>query len=117
MRTPEDIIKRPHITEKSNLEIAAGKYTFIVDGKATKTEVKMAVEKLFQVKVLQVNTANYEGKNKRMGVHQGKRADWKKAIVKIDLDPKPDTYLDKGGKQVVNNRKYKNSIEEFGVAQ
>ena len=94
MRSPEDIIKRPFITEKSNLEIASGKYTFIVDVKATKTEIRHAVEKLFQVKVLKVNTMNYEGKIKRMGVHVGPRADWKKAIVKIDTDPKPDAYLD-----------------------
>ncbi len=117
MRSPEDIIRKPFITEKSNTEIASGKYTFVVDPKATKTEIKNAVEKLFQVKVLQVNTMNFEGKIKRMGVHQGPRPDWKKAIVKIDLDPKPVAYLDKGGKEVANNKKYKTSIEEFGVAQ
>lgn len=116
MRIAEDIIKKPFITEKSNLEIASGKYTFIVDVKATKTEVKLAVEKLFQVKVLKVNTMNVEGKTKRQGVHEGQRPDWKKAIVKIDINPKPDTYLTEGGKQVVNNKKYKSSIEEFGIA-
>lgn len=117
MRTAEDIIKRPFITEKSNMEIANGKYTFIVDVNATKTEIKSAVEKLFQVKVLKVNTINYEGKQKRMGVHLGSRADWKKAIVKIDVNPKPVAYLGKGGKQVPLNKKYKDSIEEFGVTQ
>lgn len=117
MRLPEDIIKRPYITEKSNEEIANGKYTFIVDVNATKTEIKKAVEKLFQVKVLAVNTIRYEGKTKRMGVHEGKRPDWKKAIVKIDTDPKPEVYLEKGGKQVVSTKKYKNSIEEFGAVQ
>lgn len=117
MRTPEDIIIRPFITEKSNTEIANGKYTFIVDVNATKTEIRQAVEKLFQVKVLQVNTANYEGKVKRMGVHTGPRPDWKKAVIKIDLDPKADTYLVKGGKEVSNAKKYKTSIEEFGVTQ
>lgn len=117
MRAAEDIIKRPFITEKSNSEIANGKYTFIVDVNATKTEIKHAVEKLFQVKVLKVNTLNFEGKMKRMGVHQGKRPDWKKAIVKIDLDPKPAVYLDKGGKQVPANKKFKTSIEEFGFTQ
>ena len=117
MRSAEDVIIRPFITEKSNTEIAEGKYTFIVDPKATKTEIRMAIEKLFQVKVLQVNTVNYQGKIKRMGVHVGPRPDWKKAIVKIDLDPKPETYLDKGGKEVATNKKYKTSIEEFGVAQ
>lgn len=117
MRSPEDIIIRPYITEKSNAEVAAGKYTFIVATNATKTEIRNAVEKLFQVKVLQVNTANFEGKVKRMGVHTGPRPDWKKAVVKIDLDPKQDSYLSKGGKEVTLNKKYKTSIEEFGVTQ
>ncbi|MCX7748591.1 MAG: 50S ribosomal protein L23 [Clostridia bacterium] len=117
MRSPEDIIKKPYVTEKSNAEIAAGKYTFIVDPKATKTEIRIAVEKLFQVKVLQVNTANYEGKEKRMGVHVGNRPDWKKAIVKIDMDPKVVEYQAKGGKTTTSGKKYKTSIEEFGATQ
>jgi len=117
MRMAEDIIKKPYVTEKSNAAVAEGKYTFLVDVKATKTEIRNAVEKLFQVKVLRVNTANFEGKIKRMGVHVGPRADWKKAVVKIDTDPKPESYLVKGGKEVHNNKKYKTSIEEFGVAQ
>lgn len=117
MKSAEDIIKRPFITEKSNLEIALGKYTFIVDVNATKTEIRQAVEKLFNVKVTQVNTLNFNGKSKRMGVHEGNRPDWKKAIVKIDTDPKPDAFLTKGGKATANNKKYKTSIEEFGVAQ
>ena len=117
MRTPEDIILRPFITEKTNLDVAAGKYTFIVNVNATKTEIRQAAEKLFQVKVLAVNTVNYEGKVKRMGAHVGPRADWKKAVIKIDLEPKQDTYLTKGGKEVVNQKKYKTSIEEYGVTQ
>lgn len=117
MKTPEDIIKRPFITEKSNAAIAEGKYTFIVDTDATKTEIKQAVERLFQVKVLKVNTLNYEGKVKRMGVHQGSRVDWKKAVVKIDLDPRSDSYLIKGGKEIANNKKYKTNIEEYGITQ
>lgn len=117
MRLPQDIILKPYVTEKSNMEIAAGKYTFVVDVKSTKTEIKKAVEALFSVKVLSVNTMKYEGKVKRTGVHEGPRADWKKAIVKIDTDPKPAEYLTKGGKSVTNNKKYKSSIEEFGVAQ
>jgi len=117
MKFAEDIIRKPYITEKSNEEIANGKYTFIVDPKATKTEIKMAVEKLFQVKVLSVNTVKYKGKVKRMGVHEGARADWKKAVVKIDTDPKAETYLTKGGKPVTVNKKYKTSIDEFGAMQ
>jgi len=115
MRSPEDIIIRPHITEKSNEEIVSGKYTFIVYKTATKTEIRHAVESLFQVKVLKVNTMNYDGKVKRMGVHIGPRASWKKAIVKIDTDPKAEVYLTKEGKAVSTNKKYKSGIEEFGV--
>ncbi len=117
MRTPEDIILRPLITEKSNLEVAIGKYTFIVYVNATKTEIKQAVERLFHVKVLRVNTMNCGGKLKRMGVHVGPRPDWKKAVVKIDLDPKADSYLTKGGKGIVITKKFKTAIEEFGVTQ
>jgi large subunit ribosomal protein L23 len=117
VRNPEDIIIRPYITEKSNEEAINGKYTFIVDTRATKTEIKKAVEELFQVKVLNVNTSNFRGKVKRMGVHVGARPSWKKAVVKIDLDPKAETYLAEGGKTMVVNRKYKTSIEEFGITQ
>lgn len=117
MKFAEDIILKPHITEKTNVELADGKYTFQVDTRATKTEIKNAVEQLFQVKVIQVNTVNYEGKSKRMGVHQGTTSKWKKAIVKIDTEPKPETYLTKEGKKVVSNKKYKTSIEEFGITQ
>lgn len=117
MRLAEDIIIRPYITEKSNDDMADGKYTFIVDHRATKTDIKNAVEKLFNVKVLKVNTSNYEGKQKRMGVHLGKTAKWKKAIVKIDTDPQPVTYLDKSGKQVTTGKKYKTEIQEFGGMQ
>jgi len=117
MRLAEDIIKKPYITEKSNMDAMYGKYTFIVDVKSTKTEIRQAVEKLFNVKVLKVNTVNCEGKVKRMGVHQGPRPDWKKAIVKIDTNPKPVKYLGKGGKEDTISRKYKTSIEEFGVTQ
>lgn len=119
MRTAEDIIRRPLITEQSNAEIANGKYTFVVDKRATKVDIRMAVEKLFSVKVIKVNTMNYDGKLKRLrqGSIQGYRPDWKKAIVKIDLDPKPEAYLEKGGKKVATNIKYKTSIEEFGGAQ
>ena len=113
----EDIIRKPYITEKSNGEIANGKYTFIVDIKATKTEIRMAVEKLFQVKVKKVNTIKLEGKLKRQGVHEGPRPDWKKAIVKIDTDPKPEIYLAEGGRQTTSGKKIKSSIEEFGMSQ
>ena len=117
MRMPEDIIRKPHFTEKSNMDAAFGRYTFQVDVKATKPEIKAAVEELFQVKVLSVNTMNYNGKVKRMGVHEGPRSKWKKAIVTIDTNPENETYIAKGGKETGTGKKYKTSIAEFGVAE
>ena len=110
---PEEIIIAPVVTEKSNDELQEGKYTFKVNKKATKVEIAKAVEKLFNVKVLKVNTMNVNGKKKRVGYHQGKTSDWKKAIVTIDMDPKAETYLGKGGKEVKVSKKFKDSIEEF----
>ena len=117
MRLAEDIIVKPLITEKSNDQIVDGKYTFIVDIRATKTEIRHAIEKLFSVKVKKVNTCIIEGKMKRMGVHIGPRSDWKKAIVKIDISPGVQSYMDKGGKVTASTRKFKTTIEEFGVLQ
>lgn len=117
MKNYEDIIIKPYITEQSTEEISRGKYAFVVDPEATKTEIGNAVEKLFNVKVLKINTMHYKGKIKRMGAHSGPRPDWKKAIVTIDTDPKPEAYLSKGGKSVAIARKYKTSIEEFGLTQ
>ena len=109
----EDIIIAPIVTEKSNTGLQEGKYTFKVNKKATKVDIAKAVEKLFNVKVLKVNTMNVNGKKKRVGYHQGKTSDWKKAIVTIDMDPKAETYLGKGGKEVKGTKKFKDSIEEF----
>ncbi len=83
-----DIIKRPIISENSMEDIANKKYTFEVDPKATKVDIKIAVEQIFKVQVDKVNTMNYIGKTKRMGVHVGKRHDWKKAIVTLKADSK-----------------------------
>ena len=112
----EDIIIRPVITEKSSYAINEGKYTFEVNKKATKIDIRNAVEKLFEVKVLDVTTMNVKGKPKRQGVHQGKTSDWKKAIVTIDTNPNAKTYLAKGGKEVKVDKKYNDSIEIFGTA-
>lgn len=111
----EEIIIRPIITEKSSYSINEGKYTFEVNRKATKIDIKNAVEKLFEVKVKEVRTINVKGKPKRQGVHEGKTSDWKKAIVTIDTDPKALTYKTKGGKEVTSSKKFKSSIEEFGA--
>ena len=110
---PEEIIVRPVITEKSNDEMQAGKYTFEVNKKATKVEIAKAVEKLFEVKVLKVNTISVKGKQKRVGAHVGMTSDWKKAIVTIDTNPTEETYLTKGAKEVKATKKYKDSIEGF----
>ncbi|MCR3954723.1 MAG: 50S ribosomal protein L23 [Gudongella sp.] len=88
MRNPHDIIVKPIITEKSMEDMAFGKYTFAVDKRANKTEVKKAVESIFGVKVEKVNTMNYLGKMKRQGMHSGRRPSWKKAIVKLTDDSK-----------------------------
>ena len=110
---PEEIIVRPVVTEKSNDEMQSGKYTFEVNKKATKVEIAKAVEKLFEVKVLKVNTISVKGKQKRVGAHVGMTSDWKKAIVTIDTNPTEASYLTKGGKEVKVDKKYKDSIEEF----
>ena len=68
------------------------------------------------VKVLKVNTLRYDGKNKRVGVHQGTTKAWKKAIVAIDTNPSDEKYLAKGGKETKTNKKYKTEIEEISSA-
>ncbi len=110
---PEDIIIAPIITEKSSMGIQDGRYTFEVNKKATKIQIANAVEKLFEVKVLKVNTVSVKGKEKRMGAHSGMRPDWKKAIVTIDTNPQDKKYLGKGGKEVKVSKKYKDTIDEF----
>ncbi|MFL0247616.1 50S ribosomal protein L23 [Candidatus Clostridium stratigraminis] len=86
--TNYDIIRRPVITEKSMASMSDKKYTFIVDVHANKTMVKSAIEDVFGVKVDEVKVMNIMGKNKRVGVHVGKRPDYKKAIVKLTADSK-----------------------------
>lgn len=89
MRDPQDIIIKPVITEKTTADMAALKYTFQVDPRANKVEIKKAVEKLFNVKVKDVNTINMTGKVIRMGVHSGRRPSWKKAVVTLAEGSKP----------------------------
>ena len=109
----EEIIIAPVITEKSNDQMQMGKYTFEVNKKATKVEIANAVEKLFNVKVLNVNTMTVRGKTKRVRYVEGKTSDWKKAIVTIDTNPGEESYLGKGGKEVKVSKKYKDAIDEF----
>ena len=87
--TAHDIIRRPIITEQSMMLMKEKKYTFEVDKRANKIQIKQAIEEVFKgVKVESVNTMNVLGKYKRMGANIGKRADWKKAIVKLTDDSK-----------------------------
>ena len=83
-----DIIIRPVITEQSMEAVAEKKYVFQVAIDANKIEIKKAVEEIFGVKVEKVNTIRMDGKEKRMGVHVGRRANWKKAMVKLTADSK-----------------------------
>lgn len=83
------IIKRPLITEKiTNLREKYNRYGFEVARDANKHQIKQAVETLFKVKVKEVTTMNVMGKIKRLGRNQGKRPDWKKAIVTLAKDQK-----------------------------
>lgn len=88
MKDPRDIIKRPIITENTMNLIGQRKYTFEVDVKANKTEVKDAVEKIFGVKVEKVNIMNYKGKFKRVGRYSGYTNRRRKAIVTLTKDSK-----------------------------
>lgn len=88
MKTSYDIILRPVITENAMMGAAEKKYTFEVHKDANKTEIKQAIENIFGVKVVNVNTLNVKGKFKRQGRSEGFTSSWKKAIVKLSADSK-----------------------------
>ncbi|MDO4593977.1 MAG: 50S ribosomal protein L23 [Tissierellia bacterium] len=89
MKSAYELIIRPIITEKSMDLLEENKYTFKVDRKATKPQIKRAVEELFDgVTVKKVRTMNYKGKNKRTRFGYGRSNDWKKAIVTLTDDSK-----------------------------
>lgn len=83
MKDPRDVIIRPVVSEKTYGLLDEGKYTFIVAPGTNKTEIKQAVETIFDVKVEKVNTLNRPGKRKRRGWISGKRPDTKRAIVTL----------------------------------
>lgn len=83
-----DIIKKPMLTEKCYEGIPNKKYTFVVDTRADKTQIKAAVEEIFKVKVAKVNTVNVRGKYKRQGKTEGYTAKYKKAYVQLTKDSK-----------------------------
>ncbi len=82
-KDPRDVLRSPVVSEKSYALLDQGKYTFLVDPRANKTEIKVAVEKVFGVKVESVNTLNREGKKRRTRTGTGKRKDTKRAIVTL----------------------------------
>ncbi|WP_230977401.1 50S ribosomal protein L23 [Georgenia yuyongxinii] len=82
-KNPRDIIFKPIVSEKSYGLIDEGKYTFEVDPRSNKTEIKNAIEKIFDVRVASVNTANRQGKSRRTKFGLGKRKDTKRAIVTL----------------------------------
>jgi large subunit ribosomal protein L23 len=89
MRNPRDVIIEPLVTEKSTALTEQKKYSFVVDKRADKIEIKKAVEEIFGVKVKSVNTLSVKRKPKRLGVHRGYRPGWKKAIVTLHEGSKP----------------------------
>ena len=86
---PRDILIAPVISEKSYGLLEENKYTFLVRPTANKTEIKIAVEKVFGVKVVSVNTINRKGKRKRTRTGYGKRKDTRRAIVTLSAESKP----------------------------
>jgi len=89
---PRDVLLAPVISEKSYGLIDEGKYTFLVRPDANKTEIKIAVEQVFNVKVSSVNTINRPGKRKRTRVGFGKRNDTKRAIVSLAAGDRIDLF-------------------------
>ena len=95
MKSAYDIIKKPVLTEKSYADMADKKYTFQVDIHANKTEIKQALESIFEgVKIDSVNTMRTIGKIKRQGRYQGRTPEIKKAIVTLKKDSKPIPFFE-----------------------
>ena len=83
MKSPRDVIIAPVVSEKSYELLDEGRYTFVVHPEANKTEIKQAIQDVFNVRVDSVNTINRKGKSKRFGMIQGRRKDTKRAIVTL----------------------------------
>ncbi len=93
---PRDVILAPVVSEKSYGLIDNNAYTFMVHPEANKTEIRQAVETIWDVRVLSVNTINRKGKTKRFRFTQGRRADTKRAIVKLREGDKIDLFEQQG---------------------
>lgn len=83
MKFPQDTVVKPGISEKSYRLVEENKYTFEVDPRASKGEIKRAIEALFKVSVRKVNTLSVKGKWRRQGRTEGKTRNWKKAVVTL----------------------------------
>lgn len=94
MKSPYDVVIKPVITEKSMDSVYEKQYTFIVDKNANKTEIRQAVESIFEVQVASVNTIRRLGKIKRQGQHQGRRPSTKKAIITLKEGSKGIEFFD-----------------------
>ena len=92
IKDPRDILIAPVVSEKSYGLLDEGKYTFLVRTDANKTEIKIAVEKVFDVKVTSVNTINRKGKTRRTRFGMGKRANTKRAIVSLAAGQRIDIF-------------------------
>ncbi|MCK8816206.1 50S ribosomal protein L23 [Natroniella sulfidigena] len=93
MKNLRDVIIAPHISERSMMDMEETNwYTFKVQLKANKTEIKKAIEEIFDVKVEKVTTNRMPGKKRRMGHHEGRTAEWKKARVKLAEDNRIDIF-------------------------
>jgi large subunit ribosomal protein L23 len=92
-----DVILAPVVSEKSYSLIDQNAYTFLVHPEANKTEIRQAVEQIWDVKVVSVNTVNRKGKSKRFRYTVGKRQDTKRAIVKLAPDDKIEIFGSQGG--------------------
>ena len=94
MKDPRDVVLRPIVSEKSYALLEEGVYTFVVDPRANKTEIRQAVESIFSVRVANVNTLNRKGKRKRNRRQAtfGKRPDTKRAIVTLAGDDRIDLF-------------------------
>ena len=90
----QEIIIKPIITERSMTGLQNGKYTFKVAKSANKIQIAKAVEEIFGVQVAKVNTMNVRGRSKRMGLHSGYTASWKKAIVTLKEGSKTIEFFD-----------------------
>ena len=92
IRDPRDILRVPEVSEKSYTLLDENKYTFIVDPRANKTEIKIAVEQVFGVKVLSVHTLTRQGKTRRTRYGMGRRPNTKRAIISVAAGDRIDIF-------------------------